>query len=127
MSHSPTHTTTVTATTTANRDVAKCCQIQLKQASYLVFDQVSTLFHRKQAALRLQQRYSEVKQESQSLLEKMNGLIASCGHSEFLPEAASQAFQRGCQILLTVQASLQQQQGTLDEEQVHQSEMSVCT
>ena len=59
-----------------------------------------------------------MQQECRGLLEKMNALLVSCAHRELLPEAASKAYQTGCQVLVAVQSNLQQQLHTLDEEQV---------
>ena len=72
---------------------------------------------RKQAFLRLQQRSSAAKQECVALLQQLNAAVSSCAHPALLPEAASKAYQTGCQVLVAVQAMLEQQRD-LDEEQV---------
>lgn len=74
--------------------------------------------HRKQAQLRLQQKCESLREECQSLLERMNGLLAGCSQRHLLPGAALQAYQTGCQRLLTVLPRLEQSQ-SLDEEQVY--------
>ena len=84
----------------------------------LIYISLPPTSHRKQAQLRLQQKCESLRQECQSLLERMNGLLAGCSHRHLLPGAASQAYQTGCQRLLTVLPRLDQSQ-SLDEEQVY--------